>query len=171
MTGSAGDVPLVVVEGGSAAFDAACTALARSGWAVLSGWVAEDADRAGADRRTARAGRVATEREAAAAVLTALGGHGVVVDACGGRELTDRLCDDLRRVGPVTHRTGPAVPTLTGEVADVVDLLAGGMRLGQVAATLHLSRRTVDRRLAQARACYGVTSTPALLAAVTRQTV
>jgi DNA-binding CsgD family transcriptional regulator len=40
---------------------------------------------------------------------------------------------------------------LTGEERRLLDLLADGRALGEAAETLHLSRRTADRRLAAAR--------------------
>ena len=51
-------------------------------------------------------------------------------------------------------------------VAHGLELLAEGRSLGNAAATLHISRRTADRRLAAARRALGVrTTTEALLLA------
>ena len=48
---------------------------------------------------------------------------------------------------------------LTGEERRLLELLAGGHALGEAAETLHLSRRTCDRRLAAARGKLGVRTT------------
>jgi hypothetical protein len=42
------------------------------------------------------------------------------------------------------------------------------MTLGAAAQHLHLSRRTADRRLAEARQAFGVETTPALLVRAAR---
>ncbi len=160
-------LPLVVVEGSEAAVGAARRELEHGGWVVVDGW----SRRAVVPERTVAAGGVDGEDGAAAALLTALSGLGVLIHATGPRVLVDRLCDDLRRLGPVDHRTGepPAEPSLTDDQQRLVELLAGGARLGEAAAALHLSRRSADRRLAEARAVYGVDTTAALLAEVARR--
>ena len=73
------------------------------------------------------------------------------------REFVDRFCDDLRRFGEVDYRTAatPLRPQLTREQR-LVDLLAEGMTLGEAAERLNLSRRSADRRVAEARRMFGV---------------
>lgn len=106
-------------------------------------------------------GRVATAADASAAVLCAVAGARLVVDAVADREVIDRLCDDLRRLGELEHRVGPEVPApaLTGEERALLGRLLGGASLGDAARELHLSRRTADRRLASARLALGANST------------
>jgi DNA-binding NarL/FixJ family response regulator len=117
-------------------------------------------------------GPVSRREEAAGVVVAALEGLGVLVHARAERALIDRLCDDLRHVGAIEHRIGePALspgPTLSPEQQRLIELLAGGATLGEAAQQLHLSRRTADRRLAEARSAFRVRSTPALLAAWAR---
>jgi DNA-binding CsgD family transcriptional regulator len=72
----------------------------------------------------------------------------------------DQLCDDLRRLGDLDHRVGPSpVPGLSLEQRALLAQLLAGATLGQAARTLHLSRRTADRRLAAARTALGARST------------
>lgn len=95
------------------------------------------------------------------AVLAAVQGHRVVASVVGPPDLADGLYRDLRRIGPVEVRQGEAVDTvgLPAQVWAVLDEVAAGRSLDDVAQSLHVSRRTVDRRLAQARRELGVGST------------
>lgn len=162
--------PLVVVEGAADLAHRRRT-FERRGWTVIDGW------RTPVPRgRVVRCGSVADEEAAAAVLLAALDGHGVLVHAGGAdvdRELVDRLCDDLRRIGPVEHHIGgdgtADGPVLDDDQERLIELLVDGMRLGDAAAALHMSRRTADRRLAAARLAYGVATTSALLAAHVRR--
>ena len=154
--------PLVVVEGPAATVARVRRRLEREGYRVVEGW-----------RRSARlvcAGTVATDAEAVEAVLAALAGAGLLVHATGERTLTDRLVDDLRRLGPVEHVTSDREPpaTLTREELLLLEQLGEGRSLGDAASTLHLSRRTADRRLAAARGKLGVASTAEALVAARR---
>jgi len=130
--------PLVVVEGSERAFAAAVR-----------------------DVEGCRAFTVRDAGDAAEALLAAVGGAGVVVHARAGRDVIDRLVDDLRRLGPVDHRTGEPAPGpgLTADERRLLDALASGRTLGEAAVELHLSRRTADRRLAAARRKLGVATT------------
>src|SRR5207247_7246467 len=96
------------------------------------------------------AGRVQTAEDAAAALLAALDGAGLIVDARAERAVVDRLCDDLRRLGPVDHRPGdaPRRARLTPQQRTLLDLMIDGASLGEAARSLGLSRRSADRRLA-----------------------
>lgn len=154
--------PLVVVEGSAVALAAARRRLERDGHRVVDGWLR----RPGA----VCAGAVATEDDAAEAMLAALAGAGLLVRAAGERTLTDRLLDDLRRLGPVEHVTTEpeSRSRLTREELLLLEHLATGGSLGDAAAALHLSRRTADRRLATARAKLGAGSTAEVLVAARR---
>lgn len=113
---------------------------------------------AGAD--VVRAARIATPDEAALAVLAAVNGERLVLIAAAEREVIDRLCDDLRRLGTLDHRVGtPAGPQLAPDERALLAHLVGGATLGAAAKALHISRRTADRRLAAARAALGARST------------
>jgi DNA-binding CsgD family transcriptional regulator len=149
----------IVLEGaGGAAVDAAAAELAADGRAVVRGWVAPGPG------RTVCVGRVSDVRDASAAVLAAVRGARLVADADAPREVIDQLCDDLRRIGDVDHRIGrSAVPApgaaLSGEQRALLAHLLAGATLGDAARSLHISRRTADRRLAAARAALAARST------------
>lgn len=126
--------------------------------------VLEDADAATVDAAAvelaAEVIRVADLEDAARAALAAVAGARLVIDAAAPRDVIDQLCDDLRRLGSVDHRIGPAQPAvLSADERALLARLLAGATLGEAARTLHISRRTADRRLAAARAAVGATST------------
>jgi DNA-binding NarL/FixJ family response regulator len=155
--------PLVVVEGVDAAYEGARAELESEGWRIAFGWGARG-------YRVVCCGPVATDEDAAAAVLAAVEGSGVLALARARRELIDRLLDDLRRLGAVEHRTADRAvgPPLDQTQRRLLELLAEGLPLGTAAQTLHISRRTADRRLAAIRAAYGVTTTAEALISARR---
>ena len=82
--------------------------------------------------------------------------------------IAERLERDLRRLGRPAPGTVDATvdPTiLDSDAAELLRLLASGLSLGEAAATLHLSRRTADRRLAAARRQLRVETTAEALVA------
>lgn len=145
--------PLVVVEASERALAQCVRELERHGHEVVAGWRQ--------DPGVVCVGEVAGAADAAEALLAAVAGAGLVIHARSGRTVTDRLVDDLRRFGPVDHRTAdPETGTeLTADERGLLDGLAAGKTLGQAAAELHLSRRTADRRLASARKKLGAATT------------
>jgi len=146
--------PLIVVEGPDEALDAAIAAVRASGWTIRDGFRALNGERS----RTVRCATIASSSDAADALLAALGGAGLVVAGRAPREVLDRLLDDLRHIGPVEHRVGPptaAGPAVSEEARLLMARLAAGMSLGEAAFELGLSRRTADRRLAEARRALG----------------
>lgn len=145
--------PLVVVEASKCAFADCVRELERQGFQVVPGWRQ--------DASVVCTGEVRDAADAAEALLAAVAGAGLVVHARAGRPVTDRLVDDLRRLGPVDHRsTEPeSRPTLTSDERGLLDRLAAGRTLGEAAAELNLSRRTADRRLASAREKLGASTT------------
>jgi DNA-binding NarL/FixJ family response regulator len=155
----------VVIEGAaaSAAVERVCQGLADHGSRISSDWRA-------AAPGVVCTGLVDDERGAEQAVLAALAGARVVVAATAAREVIDRMCDDLRRLGPLDHRItdNESEPVLSREERALLDRLLAGDSLGEAAAAVHLSRRTADRRLASARRALGVTTTAELLAAAAR---
>ncbi|MBE7188453.1 hypothetical protein [Jatrophihabitans endophyticus] len=115
-------------------------------------------------------GRVVDTDDAARAVLAAVAGADLVIDAgSADRDVIDRLCDDLRRLGVLDHRVEPppAIP-LDDVQQDLLGLLMAGATLGQAARVLHLSRRTADRRLAASRQALNVDSTTEAVTAARR---
>ena len=115
-------------------------------------------------------GTVRDAVDASVALLAAVAGAGLVVYAQAEREVIDRLVDDLRRFGPVDHRTGEpdTEPDLTADERRLLDLLVEGKTLGDAANELHLSRRSADRRLASARAKLAVATTAEAVVAYVR---
>lgn len=144
----------MVIEGCSPiARQQALAAAVATGWQVVDGW-------SGAGPGIVCTGVIEDDNDAERAVMAAVAGAGLVVEATASRELRDRLCDDLRRLGPVDHRVGdPAAPALGDEERALLGLLLRGASLGDAARTLHLSRRTADRRLAAARRALGCSTT------------
>lgn len=154
--------PLIVVEASPAAVAHARHELKRKGWRVIEKW------RGNPD--VVCAGVVASETDAAGALLAAIAGAGLLVEGRADRDVLDRLVEDLRRLGEVDHRTREPQPepALTHEERELVALLGEGVTVGDAARRLHLSRRTADRRLATARARLGASSTAELLVAARR---
>ena len=150
--------PLVVVEAGPAALEDARGELVALGWSVSTD------PRPGAVLELV----VADDSSAAHAVLSAVAGHGLLVEASASQAIVDRLCDDLRRLGKLDHRIEVGV-VLSQDQHALLALLASGTTLGSAASQLHLSRRSADRRLASARDVLGVDSTSAALAAWQRR--
>jgi DNA-binding NarL/FixJ family response regulator len=106
--------------------------------------------------------RVSSVADAGDAVRLALRGFGLVVVGRADRATLDLLYDDLRRFGRLdvrTTATPDALEVLDADERAVLACLAEGMTLGEAASSLHLSRRTADRRLSAARRKLGVATT------------
>jgi DNA-binding NarL/FixJ family response regulator len=154
-------VPLVLVEGSARAYADTMAELRSAGWTLVPGW--------DAGAGIVCTGVVGSIEEAAAALLAAVGGAGVLIDAQAERDVVDRLCEDLRRIGRLDHRVGeqPLRVTLTREEQALVDILLDGESLGAAARRLSVARRTADRRLASVRAKLGVETTAEALVSLT----
>ena len=97
-------------------------------------------------------GTVTDQADAAAVLIAATRGAGLVVTVSGGRELMGRLFEDLSRLGPVEHRTSNGTPgVLEPELRRALEMLARGWSQEQAARQLNYSLRTVARRVAEAR--------------------
>lgn len=157
---------LVVVEGDDGALAAARGQAVAAGLEVRESW-----EPGSTPSRVACTGVVADLDQAAAAVFAAVKGASVIIDARASREVVDRLCDDLRRIGPTEHRLPrsdqPVV--LPAEHRELLLLIAEGRSLAEASRRLHISRRTVDRRLATARRVLGVATTTEAVRAVVRE--
>ena len=140
---------MIVVEGQPETYAGALAEVRSAGWRVIDGFTAKGA-RAQATIGTGTVGRA---EDAAAALLLVLEGGGIVVLADGPPEVLDRLLGDLRHLGPVDHRRGatPRIESPGDDAIAILRILAEGRTLGDAAVTLGLSRRTADRRLADAR--------------------
>lgn len=146
-------LPLLVVEASQRAFLRAIAEIERAGARVVSGWQPAEG--------VVCAGVVRDASDAAEALLAGVAGAGLAIHAVAARHVVDRLVDDLRRLGPVEHRTGEPEqgPTLTEEERRLLGALAQGGTLSRAAEESHLSRRTADRRLRSAKEKLGAAST------------
>lgn len=94
--------PLVVIEGRPAEaqgrLEVVLLGLRSVGWNVVLGWAAPMTG-----ERVVCSGRIETADDARRALLAAIAGAGLVVQADADRETIDRLVDELRSLGPVRH--------------------------------------------------------------------
>lgn len=157
--------PFIVIEGPERAFASALAEARDNGLTVVLGWTAP------ADRQHISSGTVRSAEDAAAALLVALAGSGLIIHAQAERDVIDRLCDDLRRIGRVDHRIGETQPQprLTKQERAIVDFLLNGRSLAEAARQLNVARRTADRRLASVRHKLGVETTAEALAELSRR--
>lgn len=145
----------IVVEGPVELFSDIVEDLREDGRTVHEGFGAS----VGSLQGVVHIGHVQTDEDARDVVMCAVQGADIVAFGTAPRDVLDRLCDDLRRVGPLDHRVGHTKPSLTREDRELVRLLSAGMTLGDAATQLHISRRTADRRLAHIRTVLGVRTT------------
>jgi DNA-binding NarL/FixJ family response regulator len=151
----------VVIEGDSSG-SAVQSALAEIGGSPVASW--------NGGSGVLCTGVVETAADARRVVLAALAGSDLVVDCRADREVTDAMCDDLRRLGRLDHRvvTTPD-PVLDDDQRVLLSALAAGRSLGWAAQQLHVSRRTADRRLAAARVSLGAANTAEAIVTATRR--
>ena len=143
--------PFVVVEAGPLALADARGELASRGWAEVTEMTVED------------------EPGAEAAVLQAMADRALLIDARAPRPVLDRMCEDLRKLGWLDHRVHLRGDELSEDQHALLNLLRSGHDLGDTLDHLHLSRRSVDRRLAAARTTLKATTTLATVAAYQRR--
>jgi DNA-binding NarL/FixJ family response regulator len=112
-------------------------------------------------------GTVAGTDDVAGAVLAASRGARIVARLPDDARLTAEFVDSLQRVGAVAvlgPRTADARGMLEPVARRIFDLLAAGFSITDVAAEIGYSRRTIERRTADARRRLGVaTNVEALL--------
>ena len=147
--------------------------LTRDGWSVREGFALPEAawDVTGAG--LILHGRISDPDTLQLAVLAAARGAGIVA-VCDSETPTGRaLIDDLARLGPVQHHAGPdpdsPVTDLVPEQRALLDRLAAGDTIAAAAAAEFLSLRTANRRIAEARALFGVRTTREAVLAYLRQ--
>jgi hypothetical protein len=153
--------------------------LIRDGWMAREGFALPDPAWDVTGNRLVLHGRITDPETLQLAVLAAARGAGVVAICDAESSLGRALVDDLSRLGLV--RQGPA-PELadTGNGADTVadlvpeqrallDRLAAGDTIAAAAAAEFLSLRTANRRIAEARALFGVRTTREAVLAYLRQ--
>jgi DNA-binding NarL/FixJ family response regulator len=127
-----------------------------------------------ADEHVVATGSVVDTDDVAWAVLAAVRGVRVVVHLPDDLRLTADLVDGLQRVGEVTmlgpRSDGPR-PALDPLAVRVFDLLAQGHTIGDIARDVGYSRRTVERRMTEARRQLGVATNVEALLVLRRGTV
>ncbi|MEU4424895.1 LuxR family transcriptional regulator [Actinoplanes sp. NPDC024001] len=147
--------------------------LAREGWTARSGFALPDPSWDVGAARLVLHGRIADDdtETVQLAVLAAARGAGVVA-ICDSESPAGRaLVDDLGRVGPV-HRGidgSDVIANLIPEQRALLDRLAAGDTIAAAAAAEFLSLRTANRRIAEARAMFGVRTTREAVLAYLRQ--
>jgi DNA-binding NarL/FixJ family response regulator len=107
-------------------------------------------------------GVVRSRDDAARAVLAAVRGARIAVCLPDDARTTAFLIDGLRRVGPLECVAGLDRATERSSLSDLelrlLELLAAGNTIAEAAATVGYSRRTIERRLVEARRRLGVGS-------------
>ena len=147
--------------------------LVRDGWTVREGFALPDPAWDVTGARLVLHGRVNDPDSLQLAVLAAARGAGIVA-VCDIESPTGRaLVDDLARLGPIHHgagaETNDKVADLVPEQRALLDRLAGGDTIAAAAAAEFLSLRTANRRIAEARALFGVRTTREAVLAYLRQ--
>jgi DNA-binding CsgD family transcriptional regulator len=147
--------------------------LARDGWTARAGFALPDPSWDVGAAHLVLHGRISDDdlESAQLAVLAAARGAGVVavcdLESTAGRA----LIDDLSRLGPV-HRGidgSDLIANLIPEQRALLDRLAAGDTIAAAAAAEFLSLRTANRRIAEARALFGVRTTREAVLAYLRQ--
>jgi DNA-binding NarL/FixJ family response regulator len=110
---------------------------------------------------------VAEPGDAQAAVLLAVGGAGLLVRAVAERAVVDDLVEDLSRIGPVSLIDPSVLVRLDPHTWRLVHAVADGATVGAAARALHMSIRTANRRLTDAREALGAPNRAQLVRALT----
>ena len=158
------DAPRYVVSSGSDA-DTVLRRLVRDGWAVREGFALPDPAWDVTGTRLVLHGRITDQDTLQLAVLAAARGAGIVAVCDTETPIGRALVDDLSRLGPVQHGVAGqpgarnAVAELVPEQRALLDRLAAGDTIAAAAAAEFLSLRTANRRIAEARALFGVRTT------------
>ena len=171
------DAPRHVVTSGPDA-ETVIRRLARDGWTVRDGFALPDPSWDVTGARLILHGRVADQETLQLAVLAAARGAGIVAVCDTDTPVGRALVDDLNRLGAVqlgpAGQSAPATPgdrvaELVPEQRALLDRLAAGDTIAAAAAAEFLSLRTANRRIAEARALFGVRTTREAVLAYLRQ--
>jgi antitoxin (DNA-binding transcriptional repressor) of toxin-antitoxin stability system len=164
----------VVASPGDA--DTVLRRLIRDGWVARDGFALPDPAWDVTGNRLVLHGRITDTETLQLAVLAAARGAGIVAICDAESPLGRALIDDLSRLGPVRQgaatepaETGNAVADLVPEQRALLDRLASGDTIAAAAAAEFLSLRTANRRIAEARALFGVRTTREAVLAYLRQ--
>lgn len=159
--------PLVVLLRRPDQLDVVARRLRGEGWTVQSGWDLPDDPWDLRPDRWLCSGTVTTlgDAELVLACLRRTSGAILAVDLLGD-EASDLLAD-LHRVADLRAEataTATASLPLSAEQRELLTLVAHGASVPEAAASLFLSPRTAERRLAAARTSLGVRSTAQAIA-------
>lgn len=163
----------VVASPGDA--DTVLRRLTRDGWVARDGFALPDPAWDVTGSRLVLHGRIGDPDTLQLAVLAAARGAGIVAVCDTESPLGRALIDDLTRLGPVQHGAAEpaagdnAVADLVPEQRALLDRLAAGDTIAAAAAAEFLSLRTANRRIAEARALFGVRTTREAVLAYLRQ--
>lgn len=103
---------------------------------------------------------IGSAEQAAAALLLAVRGAGLLVFVDREAPWAGGFLADLERIGaPLPSLDEPAEMPLSKEQRDLLDLLAAGASIASAAASRYISLRTANRRIAEARKALGAAST------------
>jgi hypothetical protein len=153
--------------------DSVLRRLIRDGWVAREGFALPDPAWDVTGSRLVLHGRVVDGDALQLAVLAAARGAGVVAICDAESALGRALIDDLGRLGPVQQGAADtgveAVADLVPEQRALLDRLAAGDTIAAAAAAEFLSLRTANRRIAEARALFGVRTTREAVLAYLRQ--
>ena len=171
------DPPRHIVATGADA-DSVVRRLTRDGWTVRAGFALPDPSWDVTSARLVLHGRIADRENLQLAVLAAARGAGIVAVCDAETPVGRALVDDLSRLGtvhlgpggqPSSAEPGEAVADLIPEQRALLDRLAAGDTIAAAAAAEFLSLRTANRRIAEARALFGVRTTREAVLAYLRQ--
>ena len=164
------DRPLILFEGTDQDLIELKFRLQQEGWKLRAGWTLPEVGWDLASERTVCAGEIRVEEDAEAAVMAAARGAGVLAVLPPGDPIAAELYENLRRLGPVEHRSMNTQDqhSLSREDKRLLTLLGNGLSVTEAAAALHLSRRTVERKLAELRRRLGVRTTSEAVVAAMR---
>jgi hypothetical protein len=150
--------------------------LIRDGWIARDGFALPDPAWDVSGNRLVLHGRVTDAETLQLAVLAAARGAGIVAICDAESPMGRALVDDLTRLGTVRQGAQPETADAPNAVADLVpeqrallDRLAAGDTIAAAAAAEFLSLRTANRRIAEARALFGVRTTREAVLAYLRQ--
>lgn len=166
------DAPRHLVVSGSDA-DTLLRRLSRDGWAIREGFALPDPNWDVTGARLVLYGRIPDQDTLQLAVLAAARGAGIVAICDPESPIGRALIDDLARLGAVHQgidaEPADAVADLVPEQRALLDRLAAGDTIAAAAAAEFLSLRTANRRIAEARALFGVRTTREAVLAYLRQ--
>jgi len=145
--------------------------LTRDGWAIREGFALPDPAWDVTGARLVLYGRITETDTLQLAVLAAARGAGVVAVCDADTPIGRALVDDLSRLGTVHLGAGDGetLADLIPEQRALLDRLAAGDTIAAAAAAEFLSLRTANRRIAEARALFGVRTTREAVLAYLRQ--